>query len=136
MEPVLPGIYLLLVGAFIGVVVYIIKDWFKSGRFEKGEYLTVLAFNEHRKECCAIGLKKEFTLCKQESCTNQAKTDGRLFSIEEKLRDGHETFQILNDKMDKKFDAFAEKFDRMNKALERIKTVLELDYERRDRGEQ
>lgn len=135
MESVLPGVYLLLVGAFIGIIGYIIKDWFKSGRVEKGEYLTVQAFNEHRKECCAIGLKREFNQCKQESCTNQARVDGRIFSIEEKLRDGHETFQALNDKMDEKFDAFAEKFDRMNQVLARIQAVLEFALEKKDRGE-
>lgn len=135
MDPLLTGIYLAVVGGFIGFLMKLIWDWFKSGRFEKGEYLTIQAFNEHRKECCAIGLKKEFNQCKQESCTNQARTDGRIFSIEEKLRDGHETFQALNDKMDEKFDAFAEKFDRMNQVLARIQAVLEFALEKKDRGE-
>lgn len=134
-DPILIGIFLAVLSFLFGLLGKVLWDYHKSGRTEKGMYLTVSAFNEHRKECCAIELKKEFTACKQQSCTNQVKTEGRLDTIEDKLKDGHATFQALNDKMDEKFDAFAEKFDRMNQVLARIQAVLEFALDKKDRGE-
>jgi hypothetical protein len=146
-------IAVLLVGLLVWLLKKIIWDWVETGRVKKGEYvpvikfeehlkdhyespfLTVRAFDDHRKECCAIGLKREFNKCQQEACSDQARTDNRLLTIEEKLRDGQITFQSLNDKMDEKFDIFSEKFDRMNQVLARIQTVLEFALERKDRGE-
>jgi len=156
MDPLLKGIFLSVSSmalAFFGKVFW---DHYKSGRMEKGEYLTmqefkehknqycaaegdyltVEAFEKHREHCCAIGLKKEFNVCKQESCTTQANHDHRLVIVEEKLRDGQATFKELNDKMDKKFDFFGEKFDLMNQSLADIQATLKyaLDRERKDNG--
>jgi len=147
------AVAVLLLGLLVWLLKKIIWDWIDTGRIKKGEYvpaikfeehlkdhhdapfLTVQAFNDHRKECCAIGLKREFNACKQESCTDQAKNESRLLTIEEKLREGQGTFQSLNEKMDEKFDTFSEKFDRMNQVLARIQAVLEFALERKERGE-
>jgi len=147
------AVAVLLLGLLVWLLKKIIWDWIDTGRIKKGEYvpaikfeehlkdhhdapfLTVQAFNDHRKECCAIGLKREFNACKQESCTDQAKNESRLLTIEEKLREGQGTFQSLNEKMDEKFDTFSEKFDRMNQVLARIQAVLEFALERKDRSE-
>jgi len=137
------AVAVLLLGLLVWLLKKIIWDWIDTGRIKKGEFvpaikfeehlkehhespfLTVQDFNDHRKECCAIGLKREFNICKQEACTDQARTDNRLLTIEEKLRDGQITFQSLNDKMDEKFDQWSEKFDRMNHVLTRIQTLFE-----------
>ena len=147
------AVAVLLLGLLVWLLKKIIWDWIDTGRIKKGEYvpvikfdehlkdhhespfLTVRAFDDHRKECCAIGLKREFNKCQQEACTDQARTDNRLLTIEEKLRDGQITFQSLNDKMDEKFDLFSEKFDRMNQVLARIQAVLEFALEKKDRGD-
>jgi len=118
-------IAVLLLGLLVWLLKKIIWDWVESGRVKKEEYLTIKAFNDHRKECCAINLKREFNLCQQDSCTHQAQTDNRLLTIEEKLKEGHSTFQDLNKKMDEKFDQWSEKFDRMNHVLTRIQTLFE-----------
>ena len=147
------AVVVLLLGLLVWLLKKIIWDWVDLKTVRKGEYvpaikfeehlkdhhdapfLTVQAFNDHRKECCAIGLKREFNACKQESCTDQAKNESRLLTIEEKLREGQGTFQSLNEKMDEKFDTFSEKFDRMNQVLARIQAVLEFALERKDRSE-
>jgi len=147
------AVAVLLLGILVWLLKKIIWDWVDLKTVRKGEYvpaikfeehlkdhhdapfLTVQAFNDHRKECCAIGLKRDFNDCKQESCTDQAKNESRLSSIEDRLREGQVTFQSLNDKMDEKFDTFSEKFDRMNQVLARIQAVLEFALERKDRGE-
>jgi len=122
-----------LLSALIVLLFKVLWDWLKGGRIEKERYLTVEAFNDHRKECCAISLKREFNNCQQEACTDQAKNEGRLSSIEEKLRDGQITFQSLNKKMDEKFDIFSKKFDNQNQILSRIQTVIEFVLEKKER---
>jgi len=147
------AVAVLLLGLLVWLLKKIIWDWIDLKTVRKGEYvpaikfeehlkdhhdapfLTVQAFNDHRKECCAIGLKQDFNACKQESCTDQAKNESRLLTIEEKLREGQVTFQSLNDKMDEKFDVFSGKFDKQNQILARIQTVLEFVLERKERGE-
>jgi hypothetical protein len=141
----------------LGLLVWLLKkiawDWIDTGRVKKGEFvpaikfdehlkehhetpfLTVQEFNDHRKDCCAIGLKREFNACKQESCSDQARNENRLLTIEEKLRDGQITFQTLNDKMDEKFGLFYKKFEEQTKIMTKIQAVLEFALERKDRGE-
>jgi len=156
MDPLLKGIFLSVSSmalAFFGKVFW---DHYKSGRTEKGEYLTmqefkehknqycaaegdyltVEAFEKHREHCCAIGLKKEFNVCKQESCTIQANHDHRLVIVEEKLKDGQVMFQTLNDKMDDKFDSWSDKFDKLIQSVVEIQVTLKyaLDRERKDNG--
>jgi len=132
------AVAVLLLGLLVWLLKKIIWDWVDSGRVKKGEYvpaikfeehlkehhetpfLTVQEFNDHRKECCAIGLKRDFNDCKQRSGSAHARTENRLDTIEVRLKEGQATFQTLNDKMDEKFDIFSEKFDRMNQVLARI----------------
>ncbi len=136
MDPILKGIYLTLGSAAIGFFGKILWDWLKSGRTEKGEYLTVQAFERHKEQCCVLTLKKDFNICQQDSCTVQANHASRLAVVEERLRDGQATFKELNDKMDEKFDSFGEKFDLMNQSLAGIQATLKyaLERERRDSG--
>jgi len=147
------AVAVLLLGLLVWLLKKIIWDWIDLKTVRKGEYvpaikfeehlkdhhdapfLTVQAFNDHRKECCAIGLKRDFNACKQESCTDQAKNESRLSTIEDRLREGQVTFQSLNEKMDEKFDVFSDKFDKQNQILARIQTVLEFALERKERGE-
>ena len=142
-----------LLGLLVWLLKKIIWDWVDSGRVKKGEYvsatkfeehlkehhespfLTVRAFEEHRKDCCAIGLKRDFNDCKQRSGSAHARTENRLDTIETRLKEGQVTFQTLNDKMDEKFDLFSEKFDRMNQVLARIQAVLEFALDKKDRGD-
>ncbi len=149
------AVAVLLLGLLVWLLKKIIWDWIDTGRIKKGEYvpvikfedhlkdhrespfLTVRAFDAHRKECCAIGLKREFNKCQQEACTDQARTDNRLLTIEEKLRDGQVTFKTLNDKMDEKFGLFYEKFEEQTKILSGIQSIIEIvlsDKERKKRG--
>jgi len=123
----------ILLGLLVWLLKKIIWDWVESGRVKKGEYLTIQAFETHRKECCVIGLKREFNDYKQESSTEQARTDNRLLTIEEKLREGQVTFQTLDRKMDEKFDHWSEKFDRLNETMTRIKTVIEIVLAEKDK---
>jgi len=136
MDPILRGVYLTLGSAAIGFFGKILWDWLKSGRTEKGEYLTLEAFDKHREHCCAIGLKKEFSVCQQESCTTQANHDHRLVIVEEKLKDGQAMFQTLNDKMDDKFDSWSDKFDKLIQSVVEIQVTLKyaLERERKDNG--
>ncbi len=124
-----------LLSALIVLLFKVLWDWLKGGRIEKEQYLTVQAFNDHRKEGCAISLKRDFNKCQQEACTDQANNESRLSSIEEKLRDGQITFQSLNKKMDEKFDIFSKKFDDQNQILSRIQTVIEFVLERKEKNE-
>ena len=143
MDPLLKGVFLSINSMALIFFGKVIWDHYKSGRMEKGEYLTMKefkehkekccvkgdyltlqAFEKHKEQCCVTGLKRDFNLCQQESCTVQSNHASRLTIVEEKLRDGQIMFQTLNDKMDEKFDSFGEKFDRMNKSLAGIQATL------------
>ena len=128
------GLFFGVLSFCLGLLGKALWDYWKDGRIEKEKYLTVQAFENHRKECCAIGLKLEFNKCQQEACADQARTDNRLLTIEEKLRDGQITFQSLNDKMDEKFGLFYEKFEEQTKILSGIQAVLEFALEQKDKG--
>jgi len=136
MDPLLKGIYLTLGSAAIGFFGKILWDWLKSGRTEKGEYLTVEAFDKHKEQCCILTLKKDFNICQQDSCTFQANHDHRLVIVEEKLKDGQIMFQALNEKMDDKFDSWSLKFDQLIQSVVEIQVTLKyaLERERRDNG--
>jgi len=136
MDPILRGVYLTLGSAAIGFFGKILWDWLKSGRTEKGEYLTVEAFDKHKEQCCLLTLKKDFNICQQDSCTVQANHDHRLVIVEEKLKDGQIMFQALNEKMDDKFDSWSEKFDKLIQSVVEIQVTLKyaLDRERKDNG--
>lgn len=149
-HPALIGIFVALGSGFIGFFFNSILDLFKSGKTEKGEYLTVAEFKEHKQkeeryltidmfdkhknECCILDLKKSFNLCQQDSCTVQSNHESRLKTVEERLKDGQATFKELNDKMDEKFDAFGAKFDLVNQSLAGIHATLRyaLDREKMD----
>ena len=136
MDPILRGVYLTLGSAAIGFFGKILWDWLKSGRTEKGEYLTADAFDKHKEQCCILALKKDFNTCKQESCTVQANHDHRLIIVEEKLKDGQIMFQALNEKMDDKFDSWSDKFDQLIQSVVETQVTLKyaLERERRDNG--
>jgi len=136
MDPILRGVYLTLGSAAIGFFGKILWDWLKSGRTEKGEYLTVDAFDKHKEQCCILALKKDFNICQQDSCTVQANHDHRLIIVEEKLKDGQVMFQALNSKMDDKFDSWSVKFDQLIQSVVEIQVTLKyaLERERKDNG--
>jgi hypothetical protein len=77
-------------------------DWLKEGRVKVGEYLTISAFENHKKECCAISLKKDFHGFKQEFNDCRA-SSGRVASAVEmqlkehvrQLEKGEVNFQLL-----------------------------------------
>ena len=86
----------------VGVSVKIGWDWLKEGRVKAGEFLTISAFENHRKECCAISLKKDFHGFKQDFNDCRA-SSGRVSSaVEIKLQEhvrqlekGEVNFQLL-----------------------------------------
>lgn len=130
MDPVFKGIYLTLGSAFIGFMGKIVWDWLKTGRAGKGEYLTLQEFKEHKEKCCVLTLKKDFNLCQQESCTVRANHASRLATVEERLKDGNETFKALSDKMDDRFDFWGEKFDKLIQSVIEIQVTLKIALER------
>lgn len=111
-----------LIGLLTPCVGKILWDWLKSGRLEKGEYLTIAAFEKHKENCCAISLKKEFSECRQNSGANQAKTETRLLTIEGRLEDGREDFRAIR-----------KDISRMADMLTRLQTSIEFMLERKQR---
>ena len=62
-------------------------DWLKEGRVKAGEYLTIVAFEDHKKDCCAIQLKKDFNGFKQEFNDCRASSGRISSSVETQLKD-------------------------------------------------
>ena len=91
---------------------------------------------QQKKDCCITELKKSFNQCQQESCTTQAEHASRLHTVEERLKDGNETFKALSDKMDDRFEFWGEKFDKLIQSVIEIQVTLKiaLDREKKDAG--
>ncbi len=51
----------------VALIVKVLWDYWKSGRAEKGVYLTMADFDKHRENCCALQLKKDIAADKHDT---------------------------------------------------------------------
>ena len=83
-DPVLKLMLGIVSGAVIGFIFKIIWDWLKTGRFEKGVYVTSVHCEQIRDKCCMPQIKKDVEVLKTE-----------MKAHEKKLDQGREDFRLL-----------------------------------------
>jgi len=113
-------VIVVIVGLSILLFGKILWDWLKSGRLEKGEYLTIAAFENHRRECCAIKMKQDFNKCQKESSANQSRNESRLEDHDRQLGKGDKNFQLLR-----------EDIQEVNSKVDRLIGVVETSINKR-----
>lgn len=100
-----------------GLILFVLKDYIASFKFKKEDFLMIKDFNEHRVQCCAVNLKKEFNDCKNKSTQSRATVENDVANIKVGIKDFHiET--------EKQFDRGREDFALLRKDISNLdKTV-------------
>lgn len=93
----------LMLAMVIGFILKIVYDWLKTGRFEKGIYVTTVHCEEVRDKCCIPQIKKDVSVLKIE-----------VKAHEKKLDEGREDFKLLR-----------EDISSIKESLSGIKSVLD-----------
>jgi hypothetical protein len=70
----------------VALIVKVLWDYWKSGRAEKGVYLTITDFDKHRKDCCAIQLKKDIAADKNDTIAARTHCHSWMITMDEGVK--------------------------------------------------